>query len=208
MRRIAVGVWRLCGFVPITVAVVVGVSWYFVANGITDTALNVSLVTFLNPLWYLLSMVVHDGPAHFWGNMELFVPFAVVLTLLTSNRHVLGIVIVSHVLSNVVWVATVMGPAIGTSGATFGVVAATLVRATGYAFQNGSMESLQTMVAATLAPLLLGFFLVSILAGQSTIAHFAHFFAFLFGGGMEAMYVFAGHESDDDERSAPDRFVS
>ncbi|AWB27931.1 rhomboid family intramembrane serine protease [Halococcoides cellulosivorans] len=199
--RWASRLWRALGYVPITVGLVVATSALFLWGGVTDTAVDVSLVTFLNPLWYMLSMVVHDGWAHFSGNMVLFVPFGVLLTWLTSNRHVALVVGVSHGLSNVVWVGTVVGPAIGSSAAAFGVMAAALVRAVGIALQRQSVETRQTAIVATIVPLLGGLFAIAVAAGASPIAHFAHFFAFLFGGATEAIYVLSTPETT--ERSIP-----
>ncbi|MFB6162688.1 MAG: rhomboid family intramembrane serine protease [Halococcoides sp.] len=193
--------WRAIGDVPITVAMVVGTSWLFLWGGVTDTALAVRPVTFLNPLWYAISMVVHDGWGHFAGNMVLFVPFGVVLTWLTSNRHVAVVIAVAHGLSNFVWVATVFGPAIGTSGAALGVMAAALVRSTGVGLQHFSTETRFVAVVGLLAPLLAGLFVIAVAAGASPIAHFAHVFAFLFGGATEAMYVLSTPDTSD--RSIP-----
>jgi len=189
-------IWRILGYLPIAALLVAGLAWLYVESGVDGGDVTLTIATFLNPVWYVESMLIHDGFTHFRGNMELFVPFAVVLTVLTSNRHVLSIVVVSHVLANVVWVATTLSPGIGTSGATFGVVAATLVRSSGYALENASSESLQAVVAGLLAPFLAGLFVITLIAGRSDVAHFAHFLAFLFGGAMEAMYVFSGHEED------------
>jgi membrane associated rhomboid family serine protease len=196
MRARAAQLWRAVGYVPVAVLVVAAASQLLLSAGLTAADVDPSLGTILNPLWYLLSMVIHAGPAHFRGNMWLLLPFGAVLTVLTSNRHVLGVVLVSHGLSNLVWVATTAGVAVGTSGAAFGVVAATLVRATGYAFQNASTESLQTALAGMVVPFLGGFFLVVVLAGPSRIAHLAHFFAFLFGGAMETMYVLTDRDDE------------
>lgn len=205
MRGYLRTLWRALGYVPIAALLVAGLAWLYVESGVDGGDVPLSITTFLNPVWYVESMLIHEDFAHFRGNMLLFIPFAVVLTLLTNNRHVLGVIVVSHVLAAVVWVATTLSPGIGTSGATFGVVAATLVRSSSYALENASRESLQAIVAGLLAPFLAGLFVITLVAGQSHVAHFAHFLAFLFGGAMEAMYVFSGHEEGSNERTLSKR---
>lgn len=202
MRGALARLWAVLGYVPVTVAVVVGVSWLFLAAGIDGGRVDHSLLTLVNPLWYLTSMVVHADAAHFQGNMTLIVPFGVVLTLLTSNRHVLLVMVVPHALGNLLRVAVAPAFAYGASGAAFALVAATLVRSTGYAMDTASRESLGTALVGLLTPFLFGFLLVAVLAGVSPTAHFVHFFAFLFGAAIESLYVLS-ERSDDEERSVP-----
>jgi len=194
--------WRALGYVPVTVAVVVGMSWLFLAAGVDGGRVDRSLATLVNPLWYLTSMVVHADADHFWGNATLIVPFGVVLTLLTGNRHVLLVMVVPHVLGNLLRVAVAPAFAYGASGAAFALVAATLVRSTGYGMGNASRESVETVLAGLLVPFLVAFLLVAVLAGVGPTAHFVHFFAFLFGAAIEAMYVLSEAHEDDD-RSVP-----
>jgi len=205
MREALERVWALLGHVPVTVTVVVGVSWLFLASGLDGGQVDHSVVTLLNPLWYVTSMFVHADAAHFQGNVTLIVPFGVVLTLFTSNRHVLLVMVVPHVLGNILRVVVAPAFAYGASGAAFALVAATLVRSAGYAMDNASTESLGTVLVGLLTPFLLFFLLIAIVAGASPIAHFIHFFAFLFGGATEAMYVLGEHDDGEDERRVPDR---
>ena len=208
-RRTAGWTWRLAGYLPLTVAVVAGVGWLLLSWGVTDTDVTFSLATAFNPLWYFLSMVIHDDWAHFYGNMELFIPFGLVLTWLSSNRHVLVVILAAQFAAAVLSFAINFGPGVGSSLVVFAVVAAALVRAVGYALQFASSESLQTVVAVLLALFAMGLFLIAVLAGGHTrIDHFGHFFAFLFGGAIEAMYVFSGHETETVDRADLDRFVN
>jgi hypothetical protein len=82
------------------------------------------------------------------------------------------------------------------------LVAASLVRSTGYALGNASAEAVQGAVALLLTAALAGFFLIFVVAGGRTdIAHFHHFLEFLFGGATEAMYAFSRQADDADERA-------
>ncbi|MCW8173021.1 rhomboid family intramembrane serine protease [Natrialba swarupiae] len=82
-------------------------------------------------------MFLHLDWSHFRTNMLLWMPFAILLTWMTSNRHVLGLVVGTNVLTSPV--LAIGGMAVwGLSGAVFAVVAATLVRATGYAMRGVS----------------------------------------------------------------------
>ncbi|MFB6200839.1 MAG: rhomboid family intramembrane serine protease [Halorhabdus sp.] len=207
VTRLVRSCWHHRGYVPVTIGVIAGLSWLFLASGITDADVTFSLTTALNPLWYVQSMVIHDDWAHFYGNMELLVPFGLVLTWLTSNRHVLGVVLGAQFAAAVLSFAVRFGPGVGSSLAVFAVVAAALVKAVGDGFQRASAESLQTMLLTLVGPLALGLFLVAVIAGGHTrVDHFGHFFAFLFGGAIETMFVLAEHGKET-ERSVPDRIV-
>jgi membrane associated rhomboid family serine protease len=196
------------GYVPVTVIAVAAVSGVLAANGVrfTDVFATGGIETMFNPFVYTANMLFHDDWAHYASNMRYWLPFGVVLTLLSSNRHVLWVAIVSHALASAVGMA-IGQLGVGTSTAVLAVAGATLVRATGYAMQNASMDSLQTVIAGVLVPFLAAFFLIMVFAGPSPIGHFAHFLGFLFGGAIEAMYVFDDHDSDADadERSIPKR---
>lgn len=192
---------RLAGYVPVTVAGVALVSWYLAAEGIRYE--EVYTKNALNPLAYLLNGLFHADWDHFAGNVRLWIPFGTLLTWLTSNRHVLLLFVLLQALS----VATSLAIGqfvVGMSTVVFGVAAAILVRATGIALRDASMETLQVVVAGVFAPVLVGFLFVAIAAGGNTwIAHFAHFFGVLFGGAIEAMYVFDDHDADGSERTVP-----
>jgi membrane associated rhomboid family serine protease len=143
-------------------------------------------------LFHLAGLVLHRGPAHYRGNMFLLVPFGVVLTGLTSNRHVLAVILVAHLSSSVLY-GGLAGGIIGSSVAAYGIAAATLVRTIGLGMQNASMEWLQTILAGILTPFLTTLLVVAILTPPDGIAHLGHFYGFLFGAGLEAVFVVAEH---------------
>lgn len=196
---------RILRSLPITVAVVWALAWLFASNGIRYE--DVFELHLLNPATYTLTMLFHSDWAHFSGNMDLWLPAGVALTLLTSNRHVLLIIVTAHGLAQIVGIATgQLG--VGFSSAALAAIAAVLVRATGIALQNASDETLQAVVAGVLTLVSTCFLLIAIFAGaNTTIAHFHHFFGLLFGGAIEAMYVFQRYGEERDESASPRGYV-
>jgi membrane associated rhomboid family serine protease len=179
--------------VPVVVIAVTVVSWYLAANGIRtgDVYTNEPL----NPLPYLSNALFHLGWDHFWGNVRMWIPLGTLLTWLTSNRHVLGMFFAIQALTVIATLA-VGTLVVGMSGVILGFGAAILVRSTGVALQDSSAETVQSAVLGVFVPALFGFLFVAILRGGTDwISHFGHFFGFLFGGAIEAMFVFSEHES-------------
>ncbi len=190
--------------VPVTVLVFAAIAWYLAANGIYPDQSEMGLASLVNPLYYIGSLFLHSDWAHFQSNMTFWIPFGIALTVLTDNKHVFLVAVLSHLLMAIVSAAMLRG-GIGMSGAVSAVEAAALVRSTGYAMQNASMETLQAAIVGLFVPAAAGFLLIMILAGNSPIGHFEHFTAFVFGGAIEAMYVFGNHESEATERAVPGR---
>jgi len=196
---------RVVGYVPVTVLGIAWVSGVLAAEGIRfdDVFEFPGLPWLLNPFNYTVNMLFHADWGHYAGNMRLWLPFGAIMTWLTSNRHVLWLVVAVGVGKTATGIL-IQGPTVGMSGVVFGVGAAVVVRSTGYALQDASLETLQIIVVGLLTPLATGFLIVMIFAGQRWIADFSHFLGFLFGGAIEAMYVFDEHETDTDggERAA------
>jgi membrane associated rhomboid family serine protease len=176
-------------------------SWLLLELGVEPLDLS-GVSPAYDPLSILSGMVLHSGPDHYWGNMRLLVPFGIVLTLLSTNRHVLAVILVSHIPAAMVY-GFVAGPVVGSSGVAFGVAAATLVRSIGVGLQNSSMETLQTTVLGLLTPFVACLLVVAIFNIPPGIAHFGHFFSFLFGAGCESAVVLTQHETK--EKSANER---
>lgn len=198
---VEVSAWTLVRFVPLTTVAVAFVCWVLAANRVRFH--QVFVLHPLNPFAYVFNAVFHEDWTHFANNMRLWIPFGVVLTWLTSNRHLLVVALTAHVLAS--FVSFAIGQVgVGLSVAVFGIAAATLVRSVAWAFTDSSMETLQAGLVGVFAPLAVGFLLVSILAGGNTpIAHFGHFFGFLFGGAIEAIYVVSDKESETGGREVP-----
>lgn len=190
----------LLEYIPMTVLCIAALSYYAERNGIRRDDLyslhDLSLVRLaFDPFYHAATVVVHSGWQHFSGNMLFFVPLGILLTWLTSNRHVLLVIVATVVPTN--FVAGAAGQfGFGASTAVFGLFAAVLVRSAGYAFQDASANTLQDVVATLLILGGTAFFAVFILAGGRTeIGHFAHFLGFLFGGAVESLYIFHGHDT-------------
>ncbi|MFC7077229.1 hypothetical protein [Haloarcula halophila] len=196
---------RILYQLPVTVLAIAGIGWLLVSNGIdfTDVFHVGGAGTLFNPFVYTVNVLFHDDWAHYAGNMRLWLPFGILLTLMTSNRHVLGLVVVTNFLTILVAI-TIEGPGVGISHVVLGVAAATLVRSAGYAFQNASTALLQYVIAGLLIPTAGGLLLVMILAGPRWIGDFHHFLGFLFGGAIESIYVFGDRETEQEsERAIP-----
>lgn len=178
--------------VPVTVSVFVVVQWYITTNGIPFE--DVFTHSPLSPFTYTANMFFHAGGwPHYAGNMELWIPFGVLLTLFTNNRHVLMMAFAVNFMTTLL-ALFIEGLGLGMSHVVFGVVAATLVRSVGLGLRNGSQELLQIGITVPLAFGVVGFFVVLIFAGPRIIADFYHLLGFLFGGAIEAMYVLDAHD--------------
>lgn len=149
--RKALTFWRLVGNIPITVAVVVGVSAWLAFEGINTTQLSYGGL--VNPLYYIELLFIHSSWEHLLTNMYFFVPAGVLLTYLTNNKKVFEVVAVAHV-SSVLVTGFVFDQAMtGTTAAAYGLLAATAVRST---YIGSKKYSSSTQTAAPL-----GIFFVS-----------------------------------------------
>lgn len=203
--QLDVGNWNLrrvsvLSNAPLVVGAIAFVCWGLAVSGIYAEAGGGGAGVLLNPLNYLLTMVLHSDWGHFLSNMRLWIPVGIVFTLLTSNRHVLLVAVVAHVTTQIVS-SGLLRFGTGLSVAVFAILMATLVRSIGYAFQNHSMEALQNALAIGLIPMLAGVFLIVVLAGPSDIGHLEHFLGALFGCAIESIYVLSEHETASTESS-------
>ncbi|MDY7082135.1 MAG: rhomboid family intramembrane serine protease [Halobacteria archaeon] len=201
---------RLLGYVPFTVMIFAGITYVFITNGIGyETSPRIGIEVVFNPLLYIAGLFFHADMGHYWGNMLLFVPFGILMTWLTSNRHVLGIILVSHFLATVTRVGIglsigIISIGVGASLAVFGVMAATLVRATGIGLKNTPEQVLQAVVYLVLGLALLALFMLAIAAGNTVVDHLGHALGFLFGGAVESMYVFRKYGKDEEATDTND----
>jgi len=191
---------RVSGNLPITVVIVAGVAGWLAANGhyaSIETRVTI-LGQILNPLYYAESLLYHTDWNHYWGNMTSlgFVSVGVLLTYLTNNRHVLGVILVSQVLAAFVYGIGIGQLVYGSSTATFGLWGATVVRTVGIGKQEGSSETFQVALLGLFVVFGGALLLVSIVGASSGIAHFAHLLGFVFGGAYESMYVLSENEAE------------
>jgi membrane associated rhomboid family serine protease len=82
---------------PITVGVIAFVGGFFVRVGFHTYPEGLSTFPYLlDPFFYFGTIFTHSGASHYVANMYFLVPAGIILTYLTSNREVLGVVLVSH----------------------------------------------------------------------------------------------------------------
>lgn len=137
---------------PVSVLVFAAVSGLLV---ITNTRFSTVFGTDgVSAVGHIAGMLFHRGMAHYRGNMLVFVPFGVVLTALTSDRHVLGLIVLTHLPASILY-AAFGGGIVGSSIAAMGIAAATLVRAIGEGMQDVSMEWLRAILLGILTAFLL-----------------------------------------------------
>ena len=181
---------------PFTILVIAVVEWILVTNGLRiETVFGPSPSPF-NPLFHLSNQFFHVDFGHYRGNMLVLVPLGVVLTLLTSDKHVLAVVVGADALASFVYHIG-SGPVVGSSGIAFAIIGVLLVRTVGDAMQNASMEWLLTIMVGLFLPFFLVLFIVAIALQGAWVAHFEHLLAFCFGGMLEAAFVVVGHATDD-----------
>lgn len=181
--------------IPVTVGVFVVVQGYIAANGIGmhdvfGRSTSQPFFTFFTTPY----MFFHAGWFHYAANMELWIPFGILLTWFTSNRHLLFFALAVDFMTSII-ALLIEGAGIGMSHVVFGVVAATLVQSIGLTLRNRSQEALQIGVTAVLTFGVVGFFIIAIFSGPGPIGYFAHLLGFLFGGAFESIYVFSAHRS-------------
>lgn len=191
--------WKLMGYSPSTVLILAGASGWLAVNcfyGVDDSALSVLMV--LNPVYVVGSLLSHSNWSHYAGNMTIIVPVGVVLTWLTSNRHVLGAVLISQVPAVIVVGLTLRQLGVGASAAAYGLLAATLVRGTDVAAQRHSSRTLWMLLLLLMVPFRLGILYVGVTHTSTDVGQFAHLFGFgfFFGGAYEAIYVFSERERE------------
>lgn len=203
--------------VPFTVIGFAVLTWILISNGVEYGDVIIiqpsdGITTVLNPFIYIAGMFFHTDVLHYRFNMFLFVPFGILLTWLTSNRHVLGVMIVSHFLTRIARVGIslslgIISIGVGSSLAVFGIMAASLVRVTGVAMKDATEEALQVSLFGVLAIFMSGLFMVTVLAGGTVVDHLGHALGFLFGGAVESMYVFKMHEKEKKEKTNEYEFL-
>jgi hypothetical protein len=178
-------------YVPVTVFAVIGFSTLFTMSGTRPSLFAGPLLTELQI--YVLNVFMHSGVGHFVGNMFLLVLFGGVLTLLTSNKHVLGIIFVSHVGGATLLRLTAGSIGIGSSLAVAGLVAATVVYSVGLVLGKTSEGVLEKFLGGAFTGLvLLGFGLLSVSGIMYLRLLDHHFGGWLFGALAETIWLVAG----------------
>ncbi len=182
------------GYLPITVVGFAALTGWLHASGVEYYPDGYVFVDLFNPLVYVGSLFFHADWTHYWGNMAFLLPFGVLLTWLTSNRHVLVVMVVSHFAASVAIMAAFLTMGlpvfgVGSSLAVFSVIGAAVVAGAGTLRDRKGMSD--KVVGVTLA-LLTVFYLVNVLL------HMGHAFGLLFGAVLESFYVLGGDDEEMD----------
>lgn len=189
LNKIALKVWKRCEYLPIAVAFIAGVSgWILLEHGIYTE--YVSEETLINPMHYLVSLFLHEDWSHYVTSMYFFVPTGVFLTYMTDNKEVVGVILVSHVFA-VLLGGMVFGMVVaGTTAAAYGLLAATIIRATKVGTEDYSAVTRRGAPVAVFFISTLGLFMIQI-ASSSGFSYTPFMIGFVFGGFFEAIQVLA-----------------
>lgn len=188
------------GYLPVTVVGFAVLTGWLHASGIEYYPEGHAVVDIFHPAVYVGSLLFHSNWAHYQGNIAVLLPFGLVLTWLTNNRHVLFVIVVSHFFAAVFLVASFLtvGVAmfgVGSSLAVYGVMGASALATAGYLRDEKGWNS---AVGGALA-LLTFFYIVTV------FLHLGHAFGLLFGTILESFYVFGG--TDEDMESVGDEYT-
>ena len=184
----ALNFWSVLGNVPITVALVVGVSVWLVLEGITST--RITYGTLINPLYHIELLFVHSSWEHLLTNMYFFVPAGILLTYLTNNRKVFEVVAVSHVSAVLITGFAFDQSMTGTTAAAYGLLAATAVRAA-YVGASSRRYSQKTQTAAPIGIFALsavGMLMIGVVSG-GLVQNVPLIVGFVAGGVLECLRV-------------------
>ncbi|WP_424018960.1 hypothetical protein ACOZ4N_05685 [Halorientalis pallida] len=184
-------------YLPVTVLTVFVVAGVFTLAGIRLVRIPafgvwaplVSLVNFATA--HVVSLFVHGGLSHYLGNMVLFLLFGGVLTALTSDEHVLGVILASHVPVSILFPILYSAYGVGTSLAVAGMIAATVVRAAAVVTGRVDADAVRAILGGAIAVLALalytwGFLTESFFYVRITDHHLGGWIA---GGLAEALWL-------------------
>lgn len=195
------GVSDALGYLPVTVVGFAVLTGWLRASGIEYYPEGHAVVDLFHPAVYVGSLFFHADWAHYQGNIAVFLPFGLLLTWLTNNRHVLFVIVVSHFFATVFLVGSFLtvGVAmfgVGSSLAVYGIMGASVLATAGYLRDTKGWSD--SVVGVALA-LLTFVYIVTV------FVHLGHAFGLLFGTITESFYVFGG--TDEDMESVGDEYT-
>lgn len=177
---------------PFTVLGIAIVGWLLISNGIYFEDVFGTDPSPWNPLTHVANALFHADMGHYRGNVLFLVPAGILLTVLTSDEHVLGLALCTHVIGSLLY-AVGGGVVVGSSGVLFAFFAGLIVRSTGDAMAEESIETLLAITLGLLAPFALVLYGLVIAIDFGQVAHMGHFVAFAFGAFYEFAFVVIGH---------------
>jgi membrane associated rhomboid family serine protease len=186
---------------PITIGVIALVGGFFVRVGFHTYPEGLSTFPYLlDPFFYFGTIFTHSGASHYVANMYFLVPAGIILTYLTSNREVLGVVLVSH-LPTAAFCATIGLTALGAGAAAYGVLAAVLVRTTWFCAEeySGAVRVASSIAVVVLSGVALTALVV--VSGASQVAYIIPLSGFVLGGTFESLRVIYDFGYSEPERS-------
>ena len=208
INRIILKLWRVSGYLPITVALVAGLSgWIVFETGLTTDYINE--LALVNPVHYGISLFLHDTPSEYITSMYFFVPAGVFLTYMTSNKEVLGVVVISHVFAVMLGGMSFGLEVYGTSAAAFGLLAAAVVRGTKVGTEDYSQVTQRAAPIGIFVIGGLGLFMIGTVS-ESMVQQTPYLIGFAFGGSFESAIVIAetrGVSESDDETKSESRYI-
>ena len=187
INKVVIRLWKSMKYVPVTVVIVAGLSgWIAFETSITTDYINELVL--LNPMHYFISLFLHDSTSAYITSMYFFVPAGVFLTLMTNNKNVLGVVLVSHVFAVMLGGMSFGLEVYGTSAAAFGVLAAAIVRGTKVGTEDYSAVTQTGAPIAVFFIAAIGLFMIAT-AGASMSQYIPYLIGFAFGGAFESIRV-------------------
>jgi len=187
INKAVIKLWKSMKYVPVTVLLVAGISgWVAFQTSITTDYINELVL--LNPMHYLISLFLHDSTSAYITSMYFLVPAGIFLTLMTDNKKVLGVVLVSHVFAVMLGGMSFGLEVYGTAAAAFGVLAAAIVRGTKVGTEDYSTVTQTGAPIAVFFIAAIGLFMIAT-ASDSMRQYIPYLIGFAFGGSFEAIRV-------------------
>ncbi len=189
INKAVIKIWKLMGYVPLTIIGVAGLSGWVVYETEISTG-YIDEIALINPMHYVISLFLHDTPETFMTSMYFFVPAGIFLTLMTSNKNVLGVVFVSHIFAVMLGGMSFGLEVYGTSAAAFGVLAAAIVRGTKVGTEDYSATTQRGAPIGVFFIATIGLFMIGTVS-DSMLAYTPYLIGFAFGGTFEMVRVVA-----------------
>lgn len=191
--------------IPFVVVGIAAVSGWVVVEygGYAGGNLAEGRLALIDPTVYIVSLLLHESWSAYVGSMYFFLPAGVLLTYMTTNRSVLGVVVVSHVSTVLLTGLSFDMTFAGTTAAAYGLLAANITRATRIGTEKYSERTQRGAPLGTLVIATLGLFMLTT-TSDFALRYTPLLIGFVFGGAFEASRVLIETRTvteSEDERS-------